>query len=252
MKEVHYMKAFMSAVRKTLPLLLVGVIMLGLTPAASASSFAYSYSNVEQARRLALDCLMTCGFSQEYGVNGVNGQGTLLTRWEDTIKIHVSGSPSQSDLSELDEFIMECATHCPNMPNIRLVDSENQANVTIWYGPLDQLQYHSEYYVEGNWGFFSYWYNGQYQMSRGEIVIATDVNTTDSKNHLLREELMGVFGLTNDQSVYSDSILYTEWTTTQELSDVDWLMLNMLYDPDLAAGMSAREARGILEGKIAA
>ena len=89
-------------------------------------------------------------------------------------------------------------------------------------------------------------------MSRGEIVIATDVNTTDSKNHLLREELMGVFGLTNDQSVYSDSILYSEWTTTQELSDVDWLMLNMLYAPELTTGMSAGEARAILEGKIAA
>ena len=251
MKEVLYMKAFLSAVRRILPLLLVGVIVLGMAPAASASSFAYSYSDVESARRLALDCLMTCGFSQEYGANGENGQGTVLTRWEDTIKIHVSGSPSQSDLSELDEFIMECATHCPNMPNIRLVNSDDQANVTIWYGPLDQLQYHSEYYVEGNWGYFSYW-SRQHQMSRGEIVIATDVNTTDSKNHLLREELMGVFGLTNDQSVYSDSILYTEWTTTQELSDVDWLMLNMLYDPDLSTGMSGQEARGILERKIAA
>ncbi len=234
-------------------LVLVWALAFCLIPSAGeAGGKPFSYSNAEQARWLALDCLMICGFSQEYDASGSEGGASKLTRWEDTIKIYVSGSPSKQDLSELDEFIMECATHCPNMPNIRIVSDASRANVSIWYGPLNQLKDHSEFYVEGNWGFFSYWYGNNHRMTRAEIVIATDVNTQDSKNHLLREELTGAFGLTNDHFVYSDSILFGEWTTTQEFSDVDWLMLNMLYDPDLTPGMSGREARAILEKKIAA
>ncbi len=242
---------FHALKERILALALIWALALCLIPAAGrAEAQAFTYSDAEQARKLALDCLMICGFSQEFDANGSEGSETKLTRWEDTITIYVSGSPSEQDLAELDEFIMECATHCPNMPNIRVVSEENNANVSVWYGPLDQLKDHSAFYIEGNWGFFSYWYNG-YRMYRAEIVIATDVNTQESKNHLLREELTGAFGLTNDHFLYSDSILYGEWTTTQEFSDVDWLMLNMLYDPDLQPGMSAGEARPILEQKIA-
>ena len=59
-----------------------------------------------------------------------------------------------------------------------------------------------------------------------------------------------MLGLTNDHGLYSDSILYKEWTTVGQLSDVDWLMLNMLYDPDLSCGMSANQAYRILKEKI--
>ena len=237
-----------SPISKVLSLVFFVIFIFSLIPVrVEAGGREFSCHDAEQAR------LMTCGFSMEYGSDrSHDGQETKLSRWENTIKIYVSGSPKQKDLDELNEFIMECATHCPNMPNIRIVNSESQANITIWYGPLDELQYHCEYYVSGNWGAFSYWYDGSNHITKGEVVIASDVNTQDSRNHLLREELVGVFGLTNDHSVYSDSILYTEWTTTLELSDVDWLMLNMLYDPDLKTGMSAGEARRILEGKIAA
>ena len=67
---------------------------------------------------------------------------------------------------------------------------------------------------------------------------------------MLREELTGLFGLGNDHELYADSILYQQWTTVGQLSDVDWLMLNMLYDPDLTCGMNATQAYKILMNKI--
>ena len=103
----------------------------------------------------------------------------------------------------------------------------------------------------GAYGFgMSYQYNGRHQIISGKIGIATDKNNRDSKRHLLREELTGLLGLTNDHELYADSILYQPWTTVGQLSDVDWLMLNMLYDPDLACGMSATQAYRILLDKI--
>ena len=215
------------------------------------SAFAagrFSYSSAEDARLKALDCVMTCAFSVEYS-GDKNNVSKTLTRWENTIKICVTGSPSNDDLRQLDKFIMDIATHCPNMPNIRVVNSERDANITVYYGPLKELGKHLDVYREGNWGAFSYTYSGG-RMVSAKVAIATDVNWTESKRHLLMEELVGTFGLTNDHYAYSDSIVYQEWTTVGELSEVDWLMLNMLYDPDLKCGMSAKQAYDILRAKI--
>lgn len=109
---------------------------------------------------------------------------------------------------------------------------------------------HVDDYHEGNWGYFSYTYDSGCRMDSAKIAIATDKNSTASKRHLLREELVGAFGLTNDHELYSDSILYQEWTTVGRLSEVDWLMLNMLYDPDLTCGMDANETYSVLYPKI--
>ena len=215
----------------------------------SASSSAFSYSDAQDARLRALDCLMQCAFTKEWDSDGTANAASKLHRWEDTIKICVTGSPSKDDLKQLNAFIMEIATHCPNMPNIRIVKNEYEANVTVYYGPLKTLASHVDYYHEGNWGAFSNHYTS-HVLDNGKVGIATDKNTTASKRHLLREELVGVFGLLNDHYDYSDSILYQKWTTVGQLSEVDWLMLNMLYDPDLKCGMSADEAYKILHEKI--
>ena len=61
-----------------------------------------------------------------------------------------------------------------------------------------------------------------------------------------QEELVGALGLPNDHMVYSDSILYQKYTTTRSLSEVDWLMLNMLYSPVTRPDMTWSEAEDAL------
>lgn len=246
---VHKKYQFNSC--RLLFLILLNILVLTLIPfRAEASGKKFTYSDAEEAKRLALECFMTCGFIKEYDdVSSESDVESTLHRWEETIKINVSGTPEKDDFDELNGFIMECATHCPNMPNIRIVKSRKQANVTVWYGPLDQLQYHIKGYITDNWAFSHYTYDNGH-MTQGEIVIANDIATQEEKNHMLRDMLLGVFGLTNHQDVYNDSIIFEEWNTTQKLSDLDWLMLNMLYDPDLECSMSADEAYIILDGKI--
>lgn len=236
---------------RLLPALLALALLICCVPVCSAfAARNFTCTDVQDARLRALDCLMTCGFSVEWNDAGTANAATPLTRWETPIRICVTGSPSADDKDQLNKFIMELATHCPNMPNISLVASELEANVVIYYGPLNKLSQHVDYYHEGNWGAFSYQYNGNYEIVSGKVGIATDKNNRASKRHLLREELVGLFGLANDHEVYADSILYQQWTTVGQLSDVDWLMLNMIYDPDLSCGMSAGQAYRILMDKI--
>ena len=210
----------------------------------------FSYTDVQDARLKALDCLMICGFSTEWNNAGTANAATTLSRWKKPIRICLTGSPTAADRKDLNKFIMEVATHCPNVPNISVVKREQDANITIYYGPLNTLAAHVYFYKEGNWGAFGYHYDAKNGITRGQVGIATDKNNAASKRHLLREELTGLLGLSNDHDLYSDSILYQPWTTVGQLSDVDWLMLNMLYDPDLRCGMSATQAYKILLEKI--
>lgn len=213
--------------KKLLSALLSLILALSLAPAAQAEVFAPK--DAADALQTALDLCRTCAFAAEFG-----GAHPLL-RWEEPIRIHISGSPTQADRDAVDAFLLQLACRVPTMPNVTVVDNRANANMFIWYGPLDELSQHVTNYPEGNWGAFTYWYRS-YRMVKAEIGIASDVTEQRDRNHLVMEELVGALGLTNDHDVFSDSIVYQPWTTTQELSEVDWLMLNMIYHPDVSPG----------------
>lgn len=223
--------------KKLLSLLLILCLLL---PAAHAAT-VFSPDNARDGKIQALNCLQHSSFGAEY-----HSTNSLLSRWNSDILIYVGGSPTTKDISVFNDFIMQLSFRCPFLPPITCVSSASQANVCIYYAPLDQLKSYIPGYVEGNWGFFNYRYNRQYEIVQGSIAIASDVTRQNQRNHLLMEELVGVLGLSKDHELYSDSIVYASWTETQELSEIDWLMLNMLYHPDLSCGMDYEEARRIL------
>lgn len=213
--------------KKLLSALLSLILALSLAPAARAEVFAPT--DAADALQTALELCKTCAFAAEFG--GAH----KLARWEEPIRIFVGGSPTRADRETIEDFILQLAYRVPTMPNVTVVGNRADANMFIWYGPLDEMSQHVTNYPEGNWGAFTYWYRS-YRMVKAEIGIASDVTNQRERNHLVMEEIVGALGLTNDHEVFSDSILYQRWTTTQELSEVDWLMLNMIYHPDVAPG----------------
>ena len=223
--------------KKLLSILLLSVLLCSSALAASE----FNPSSSREAKQLGLECFKLCAFGAEY-----NSSTSLLTRWEETVKIYVEGSPSKADMETLDDFMEECSWKCPNMPALERVYDKTKANIVLYYGPLNTLTQHIDNYTEGNWGYFTYWYS-DYRRVRGQIVIATDVTNQKQRNHLLKEELVGVLGLSNDHKMYTDSILYAPWTETQQLSEVDWIMLNMLYHRTVACGMSSDNACALLQ-----
>lgn len=224
--------------KKLLSLLLCLVLL-----SSSALAADFSAADAQAAQTAALRLMKTCAFSAEFG--GAHS----LTRWTKPLRIYVGGEPTFTDLRELNSFLTDLAVHVPMLPNVSIVENKADANITLYYVPLRDMDKYVTNYVEGNWGLFTYWRSGS-EMVRAEIAIATDVTTQKARTHLMKEELVGVLGLTNDHELYEDSILYQPWTTTQELSDVDWLMLNMLYHPDVKPGMIWEEFFPITNRRI--
>ncbi len=214
--------------KRLLSVLLVFVLLL---PSLALAAEKFSYSDAVDARRKALNAFRVCAFSAEYGDSGRD----YLIRWDEPIRVYASGNPSRTDLRQLDDFLTELSLRVPMFPRISRVGSEGQANVVIHYCRYNEMPLLIPGYTSGNWGYFSYTYSG-YNIDRIIIGIAVDKCDQQARNHLMREELVGGLGLCNDHDLYSDSILYQPWTTVQTLSEVDWLMLNMLYSPLVEPG----------------
>ncbi len=225
--------------RKRALLLLLPLLILLLSSAAGERVFRPL--SEKEAESQALSLFLTCAFHPEYE----EAEPDRLNRWEQEITLWVGGNPTAEDLKILDSFLAELGEKVPGLPGIRRVRRDLDAALRIWYIPQYMMRHYLEGYVEGNWGFF------RYEVSRSRIVsarigIASDVTDQEERNHLLLEELTGALGLPGDHSVYSDSILYDGWSSAQSLSEVDWRMLNLLYDPSLSPGLNEQQVREIL------
>lgn len=223
----------------------IGVLMtlvMLLSNALAAERFRPR--DMQDAQEKALALAQLCAFGSEYG------EEHPLARWEQPLRIYVGGEPTQADLDKLDEFLLDLKANVPCMPEAFRVSHEVDANVRIYYVPLERMGDYLEDYQPGNWGFVTYWYNGSLEIYQMKIAIASDVTDQKERNHLLMEEMVGGLGLCIDHEVYSDSILYQPWTTTQMLSVVDWLMLEMIYHPDVHSNMTREEFGRVTRQRI--
>ena len=223
--------------KKTIAVLLSACCIMGMTLHAFAGQ-PFSPANKLERKRQALYCFLDSAFSPEYNDESRN----FMIRWGKNITISVEGGYTKQDMDTIDAFIEALNKNVDGIPKVSKVAAKAKAYLRVIYAPLDQFGNYISNYVPNNWGYFSYRYNGSSLITSATILIATDVTKQSSRNHLILEEITGALGLTNDIYTYSDSIVYAPWTETQELSDLDWLMLNYLYSGSVNPGMTAPQA----------
>lgn len=176
-------------------------------------------------------------FEPEYG-----DQVSKIRRWTKPILISVIGDATEEDLLTLNRFIDLLNLRVNGLPEVSLAGAKQKASLTIHYARLEELPNILPEYVPGNWGYFSYRYDGGYRINKAVVLLASDVTDQEARNHLLLEEIVGLLGLTNDIDTHSDSIIYQPWTTTQNLSELDWELLDLLYDSNIKPGMTRKQA----------
>lgn len=209
------------------------------------SAEVFSPFNARDGKLQALNLLKICAFSTEYG-----DERDTLARWEGPIRVYVGGAPTETDMNELDAFLMELSFRVPMLPKVERVENADSANMQIFFVPEKEMGNYVKNYVKDNNGFVTYYYAAGV-INRAEIAIACDTTTQKERNGILREEIVNGIGLGNDHSVYEDSILYDAYSEVQTLSEVDWLMLNMVYSLYTRPNMTWNRAyRAIYDGII--
>ena len=223
----------MNMLKKALALALAALLLIGLSlPAAVAE---LTVEEVQKAFEFA-------AFGSEYGA-----QVNKIRRWAKPIVIQVVGDATEEDLATINKFIDQLNLRVNGLPKVSLATAKQKANLTIYFDKLDNLPSLLESYVPGNWGYFAYWNDSGNRMTKAVVLISTDVTDQAARNHLLMEEIVGLLGLANDIDTHEDSIIYQPWTTTQQLSELDWELLDLLYDSRLKPGMTVKQARKALD-----
>lgn len=222
--------------------LLACVLALMLLFSACAE-LTFNPQNAVDGKCRALGVFLECGFSAEYG----DSTG-CLQRWEDPIVIYVSGRPTAEDRRQLDDFLMELSFRVPTLPPIRLTDDGSQANVEMFFMTEDEIPQYVPEYIQGNRGFVYCYYTDNIFTS-ARIAVETGSTSQAERNHIIREELVNGMGLLNDHMLYSDSVIYQSYNNNMP-TEMDWLMLNMVYSPLLWPGVSRAQAEEILLAEI--
>lgn len=203
----------------------------------------FNPTDAVDGKQRALEVFLECAFSAEFG----DSTGSL-ERWADPIVICVYGEPTDEDWQQLDDFLMELSFRVPTLPPIRLTEDEDEANVEMFFMTDDELPSVMPEYIQGNRGFvYCYFDNSLFTFAR----IAIEIGSTSQKerNHVIREELVNGLGLLNDHLLYSDSVIYQGYNNNMP-TEMDWLMLNMVYSPLLWPGITRAEAEEILLAEI--
>ena len=63
---------------------------------------------------------------------------------------------------------------------------------------------------------------------------------------MILEEIYNGLGPIQDTSMRSDSIIYSEFSQPQNLTDIDELLLKLLYHPDILPGMNAQQCEQVI------
>lgn len=174
------------------------------------------------------------------------GNPALIQKWFYPILVEIKGAPTERDLQILEDFF-EKLNRVPGFPGISMATGLQQANLTISF--LNHQQFQDEFSEsicgEDAWGAAQYWYfNDTNEIHTGRIGYRTDIPQLD-RDSILLEEIVNLLGI-NDTVLREDSIVYQYSNSNLELSDVDWLLLELLYHPDIHSGMNAQQCEEII------
>ena len=172
------------------------------------------------------------------------GDPSLLQKWVNPISYHIEGQPTEEDLAKLETF-SAWLNEIPGFPGIVPADSQLAANLAIHFCTEQELLEILGDNFYGNDGGVTFWYNGANQIYNAIICYRTDLEQI-TRNSVILEELYNGLGPVQDTNLRSDSVIYAGYSTPQELTRIDELILKLLYSPEMKCGMTAAECETVI------
>ena len=171
------------------------------------------------------------------------GDPSRLQKWTAPILFTIHGEPTKEDLETLYDFA-DWLNTIEGFPGIREAESAFESNLAIHFCSQNELLdiMGSNYY--GVDGAVTFWYRND------EIYDATICYRTDLdqylRNSVILEEIYNGLGPVQDTALRPDSIIYTEFSQPQSLTEMDELILKLLYHPSMRCGMNAAECEAVI------
>lgn len=183
------------------------------------------------------------------------GNGKFTARWVKSPTLSVfNGTPTQENyVADVVSALNETLMHTP-IKRIRPVDANTaSADLHVYFLKLDDMPAQCKKlgfkHTPGNWGLFNMFWNGDREIQRAYVLIATDKLQGKRMQHFLLEEITQSLGLACDSPEFEDSIFYeknNDGGNAQKLSDRDQKLIRFFYN-HVPAGSDAAAVRAALK-----
>lgn len=166
------------------------------------------------------------------------GNASLIQKWGEKMTYRFLGDPTEEDKAVLLELFGKL-NQISGFPGIVEAEVGKVPSLQIYF--QDRVDFMANFgdfigYEEAD-GAAQYWYyTATNVIYTGRIGYRTDINQ-ELRNSVLLEEVVNLLGF-NDTVVREDSIVYQYSSEAQELSKMDWLLLKLMYHPDMKPGMN--------------
>lgn len=173
-----------------------------------------------------------------------SGDPSFLQRWETPIRYSILGSPTEEDLATLESFC-QWLNGIEGFPGIGECAADEASNLRIHFVSQEELlSIMGDNFVNTD-GAVTFWYENN-AIYDGIICIRNDVDQ-QLRNSVILEELYNCLGPIQDTDLRTDSIIYSGFSQPQALTDMDKLILRLLYHPALQCGMDSSTCQQIIE-----
>ena len=171
------------------------------------------------------------------------GNPNLIQKWASPIVYCLEGNATEEDLQVLESFSAWLNT-LEGFPGIRQAQPEEVPNLLIRFGDGDMItDFLGAEYVNVDGGV-RYWYDNNV-IYDAKIAYREDIPQF-TRNSVILEEIYNGLGLVQDTALREDSLIWQGFSEPQNLTEVDELLLKLLYHPEMLCGMNAEECEAVI------
>lgn len=174
------------------------------------------------------------------------GDVHVVQKWLEPIAYYIYGTPTREDLNTLNDLFAQL-NGIPGFPGIYPAEDQGLENLSIRFLEPDAFRENFSAVVNGEDanGAVQFWYyTATNELHTARIGCRTDVDQ-QARNSIVMEEVINALGF-SDTVLRPDSIVYQYSDDNVTLSDVDWIILRILYDPLIQCGMDADSCAAVI------
>ena len=175
------------------------------------------------------------------------GNTALVQKWKEPIIYSIYGTPTEEDLSVLTALFAQL-NEIPGFPGIHARAEGEPANLMIGFWDSKDFNMYFSDFLNGEdaYGATQYWYyNDTNEIYTADVGYRTDIDQS-TRTSVLIEEIINMLAV-SDTVLRTDSIVYQYSNDNTALSDIDWLILKLLYHPAIQCGMNSDGCRTVIE-----
>lgn len=172
-----------------------------------------------------------------------SGDPSFLQKWVVPIQYGIYGSYTQEDIAVLTDFV-QWLNMLEGFPGIREAGDGEIENLRIYFCDQQEMLSRMGESFYGLDGAVTFWYDFN-EIYDATICYRQDIGQY-TRNSVLLEELYNGLGPVQDTDLRPDSIIYSGFSEPQALTEMDELILKLLYHPQMLCGMNGTECAAVI------